>query len=89
MLYKVQLDYRKREVLAVRVPFTFKSFRTFCNHVISQHVDAIYMYSASALDLDTVVCFFVFQDIGALPRKIQYLVTDLLVSLHLAQSASQ
>src|SRR3954471_9983281 len=68
---------------------TSKSFNKFFNQVISQHVEAMERYSASAVDRATVVCFFVFHEIGDCPRNTQYPVTDLLVSLHRAQSASQ
>jgi hypothetical protein len=47
------------------------------------------LYSASAEDLDTVVCFFDFQEIKELSRKMQYPVTDLLVSEQPAHSESQ
>ena len=46
------------------------------------------LYSASAEDLDTIACFFDFQEINESPRKMQYPVIDLLVSRHDAQSAS-
>jgi hypothetical protein len=46
-------------------------------------------YSAFADDLDTVVCFLLFQDTSDFPRKVQYPVTDRRVIGHLAQSASQ
>jgi len=52
-------------------------------------VDAIALYSASAEDLDTVVCFLDFQEIKELSRKTQYPVTDLLESTQPAQSESQ
>ena len=45
-------------------------------------------YSASAEDLDTVVCFFYFHDIKASPRNTQELDVDLCVSKHPPQSAS-
>ena len=46
------------------------------------------LYSALAEDLDTIVCFFDFQEINESPRKMQYPVTDPLVSGHDARSAS-
>jgi hypothetical protein len=52
-------------------------------------VDAIALYSTSTEDLDTVVCFFDFQEIKELSRKTQYPVTDLLESTQRAQSKSQ
>ena len=36
------------------------------------------LYSASALDLATIVCFLLFQVIGFPPRKVQYLVVNFL-----------
>jgi hypothetical protein len=51
-------------------------------------VDVIALYSASAEDLEIVVCFFDFQEIKELSRKTQYPVTDLLESTQPAQSKS-
>jgi hypothetical protein len=65
----------------------WRSANSCFNQVISLQVEAIYY--ASAEERDTVVCFFVFQDIGELPISIQYPVTERRVSLHRAQSASQ
>src|SRR5436190_1447712 len=58
---------------------------------VSSHVAvAIDRYSASVMDdLDTVVCFFVFQQIRESPRKIQKHVVDLFVMRQFAQFASQ
>ncbi len=67
----------------------WRSANNCFNQVISQQVEAITLYSASAEERDIVVCFFVFQDIGEFPRSIQYPVTKRRVSLHRAQSASQ
>lgn len=47
------------------------------------------LYSASADDEETVVCFLDLHEIGVAPKKIQKLVIDLLVSVHTAQSASE
>ena len=69
--------------------YGIRRFANSCfNQVISQQVDAIALYSASAEEQDTVVCFFVFQDIGELPRSMQYPMIERRVSLHRAQSAS-
>lgn len=46
------------------------------------------LYSASDEDLDTVGCFLDFQEMRLESRKIQYPVTDHLVSRHAAQSES-
>jgi hypothetical protein len=47
------------------------------------------LYSASAVDLATVLCLFDSHDIGEHPRKIQKPVVDFLVVGHLPQSLSQ
>jgi hypothetical protein len=47
------------------------------------------LYSASEEDLDTVICFLAFHDTRDDPKKKQYPVVDLLVSMHPAQSASE
>jgi hypothetical protein len=57
--------------LTGRSCLTFRSFKMYCSHVISQHVVAMERYSASALERDTMVCFFVFHEMGAFPRKMQ------------------
>lgn len=49
-----------------------------CNHVSSQQVFTIALYSASAKDLEIVFCFFDFHEIKEDPRKIQYPVMDYL-----------
>ena len=59
------------------------------SHTISLVTMAIALYSDSAEDLDTTCCFLHFQEIKESPRKIQNPKTDLLVSGHAAQSASQ
>lgn len=69
--------------------FTFKSSSKYFSQVILQQVVAIDMHSALAEDRETVVCFFVFQEISDSPSIMQYPVIDLQVSLHRAQSASQ
>uniref|UniRef100_A0A7N2R7Z6 Uncharacterized protein n=1 Tax=Quercus lobata TaxID=97700 RepID=A0A7N2R7Z6_QUELO len=66
-----------------------KSSSRYSSQVISQHVEAIDLYSTSAEDLDTVFCFLDLQDIKVSPRKMQYPVKDLLVSGHPTQFASQ
>lgn len=43
------------------------------------------LYSTSELDLDTVCCFLDFQQIGDIPYKRRYLLTELLVSRQDAQ----
>ena len=52
-------------------------------------MEAIARYYDSADDLDIVVCFLVFHEIRAPPRKMQYPVIDRLVIEHRAQSAAQ
>jgi hypothetical protein len=65
-----------------------KSVNNCFSQVISQHVEAIALYSASAKEREIVVCFFVFQEIGELPMSMQYPVTERRVSLQRAQSVS-
>ena len=43
----------------------------YLNQVNSKQVFAIARYSASADDLDTLVCFLDFQEIIEFPRKMQ------------------
>ena len=50
-------------------------------------VDAIALYSASAKERATLVCFLDFQETRESPRKTQNPVTDFLESWHEAQSA--
>jgi hypothetical protein len=59
------------------------------NHVISQVTAAMDWYSASAEDLETVCCFFDFQEIIESPMKTQKPVTERRVSGHAAQFESQ
>ena len=59
------------------------------SHISSQTTATIALYSASAEDLETVCCFFDFQDIKESPRNTQYPVIDLLVSGQPAQSESE
>lgn len=51
-------------------------------------MDAIALYSAFALALDNVDCFFVLQDMSVVPRNTQYLINDMCVSVQDPQSAS-
>ena len=46
------------------------------------------LYSTSAEDLETMNCFLDFHEIRESPKKIQYPVVDLLVSIQDAQFAS-
>jgi hypothetical protein len=59
------------------------------SHITLQQVDAIALYSASAEDRETVVCFLDFQEIKELSRKTQKPVTERLESKQPAQSESQ
>ncbi len=59
------------------------------NHDNSDVILLMLLYSASTEEQAIVVCFFIFQDINEAPRKIQYPVMDLLVSIQVAQLASQ
>ena len=58
------------------------------NQMISALADDIARYSASAEDLDTVVCFLHFHEIRESPRNIHHPVVDRQESGHPAQSAS-
>lgn len=58
-------------------------------YVISAAVEAIALYSASELDMDSVPCFLDFQDMGDCPSMMRYLVMDLLESMHDPQSLSE
>lgn len=49
---------------------TPKSHRSCVSQVISLAVATSALYSDSAEDLDTTVCFFAFQEIGALSRHM-------------------
>ena len=56
---------------------------------MSSHVaKAIAQYLASALDLTTISCFLLFQDIKLPPIKTQYLEVERLSEGEPAQSAS-
>lgn len=65
----------------------FSKSRT--SHVISEATGAMARYSASKEDLETMCCFLDFQEIGVLPKRITYTVTDRLVSKQAPQSESQ
>ena len=56
--------------------FISKSSSSLSNQVTSAAAEAIALYSASELDLDTVPCFLDFQEIGECPRSILYPVTE-------------
>jgi len=58
-------------------------------HINSLFTVGMARYSASADDLDTVLCLFVLQDTGDPPIVTKYLVSDLLVRGHAPQSESQ
>jgi hypothetical protein len=57
--------------------------------MISQVALAIALYSASAEERETTLCFFVFQEIMLEPKKMQYPVVERRVVGKLAQSESQ
>jgi hypothetical protein len=57
------------------------------NQISSQVAVDNALYSASEDDLETVTCFFAFQETRDDPKKKQYPDVDLLVSKHPAQSA--
>ncbi|KAJ0779867.1 hypothetical protein HanPI659440_Chr06g0231241 [Helianthus annuus] len=68
---------------------TFSSLRMLISHNTSHVALHIDLYSASADDRDTTLCFLLFQETKEPPRKIQKPVTDLLLSVHFAQSESE
>lgn len=65
------------------------SFESDDNHVTSQHVSAIILYSAFAVDQATTDYFLVFHEIGEEPNKTQYPKVNFMVVGQLAQSLSQ
>ena len=66
-----------------------RSLSNVKSHKISQQVEAIALYSASADERATTDCFFTFQEIGELPNNMQNPVVDFLESQQLPQSESQ
>lgn len=67
----------------------WKSFSKCYNQKSSLVVAAKALYSTSANDQETIVCFLAFQEIKEPARKMQKAVIDLLESLHDSQSASK
>ncbi|BAU03137.1 hypothetical protein VIGAN_UM017800, partial [Vigna angularis var. angularis] len=67
----------------------FNSLSNCLSHTSSQVADAIALYSASALDLATTLCFLLFQDIRLPPIETQYPEVDLLSEGEPTQSASE
>jgi hypothetical protein len=67
----------------------FNSLRSVCTHIISAVVSAIALYSASVIDLDTVLYFLAFQEIKFEPKNTAKPPVDLLSSMLPAQSASE
>jgi hypothetical protein len=59
----------------------FRSFIKYNSQMSSQVAVDKALYSASDEDLDTVICFLAFHDIRDEPRKKQYPLVDLLVSM--------
>ena len=68
---------------------TFRSLRKAINHVNSQVILAIAWNSASAKNLETVLYFFDFQEIGESSRNTQKPMVDRLVPGHIAQFESE
>lgn len=56
---------------------TLKSVNKCFNQVISQQVESMALYSASAEKCEIVVCFLVFHEIGDSLSQMQYQVIDL------------
>ncbi|MFS7910652.1 hypothetical protein Hanom_Chr02g00108751 [Helianthus anomalus] len=67
---------------------TLSSLNRFSSHNISHVALHIDLYSASAEDRETTLCFLLFQETKEPPRKMQKPVTNLRLSTHLAQSES-
>jgi hypothetical protein len=67
----------------------FNSLRSVCIHIISAVASAIALYSASVLDLDTVLYFLALQEIKFEPKNTAKPPVDLLSSMLPAQSASE
>jgi len=65
---------------------TLRLDKILFNHFNSQVVIAIERHLASTDDLDTICCFFVFQEIRESPRNIIQPVSDLQVSGQPSQS---
>jgi hypothetical protein len=59
----------------------FKSFIKYNSQMSSQVAVDKALYSALEEDQDTVICFLAFHDIRDDPKKKQYPLVDLLVSL--------
>lgn len=57
-------------------------------HISLHDVCAMALYSASMLDLATIVCFLLFQVIKFPPRNVQYPIVDYLSEGDPAQSTS-
>lgn len=68
---------------------TPKSARSRTIQASSLEVYAIDLYLASAEDVNTAVCFFVFQEINAVPKRMQLPLTERRVKGQDAQSESQ
>ncbi|XP_050249761.1 WAT1-related protein At1g09380-like [Quercus robur] len=83
--------YRQAIATIVLAPFAFlleRSFNKYRIQVTSHIATSIDLYSASAVDLETVFCFLDFQETNESPKKTQKPVMDLLESGQVAQSAS-
>jgi hypothetical protein len=65
------------------------SLRIKDNQVNSAAVEAMEMYSASALEQATVDCFLALQEMQLLPKKVQKSVVERLVEGQPAQSKSE
>jgi hypothetical protein len=67
----------------------FNSLRSVCTHIISAVASAIALYSASVLDLDTVLYFLALQEIKFEPKNTAKPPVDLLSSMLPVQSVSE
>lgn len=60
------------------------SFIKPLNHMIFEPAKLILLFSTSADDLETMTCFFTFQETNESPNLTQYPIIDLLLSKQLA-----
>ena len=57
---------------------TVNSSKSLTSHVTSEVAMDMTLYSSLKEDLEIMCCFLLFQQIGEFPRRITYLVIDLL-----------
>lgn len=67
----LRADMLSQNRTAGLVKWTWRSLNSVTSQVISQVTCVMALYSASAEDRETVVCFFDFQEMRESPRKMQ------------------